>query len=132
MKITTVKLTKAKLARMPSQDRTLLLSLGNVSNEINVLQKLMMMVPKEDPTREVRVVEQGQGSAAGLTAATAVNGLPELFDVTLKSARRVAELFQVLMVEIISKSIDGELETEDVDPGELPKNVRVPPTIFLR
>ena len=61
MKIIRMKLTKEKLERMPPKDRTLLLLMGNISNEINILQKLMLMVRKQDaPLRVVDIVEAGQ------------------------------------------------------------------------
>ncbi len=61
MKITTAKLTKAKLAAMPAKERTLLLLMGHVVNEINVFQKLMLMVRKGDAgTKVVDLVEAGQ------------------------------------------------------------------------
>ena len=61
MKITTAKLTKAKLAAMSAKERTLLLLMGHVFNEINVFQKLMLMVRKgEAGTKIVDRVEAGQ------------------------------------------------------------------------
>jgi hypothetical protein len=61
MKITRVNLTKEKLARLPPKDRTLLLLAGHVSNEINILQKLLMGVGRVDPPcKAVDIVEAGQ------------------------------------------------------------------------
>ena len=234
MKITSVKLTKKILECLSANDRTLLLLLGNVSNEINVLQKLIMMVRKGNPrSRIVDIVEAGQAlifmrmlvgklhearvlvdkrvngderfgrtadwagkdqlkrvnkhfnewgsllgevrdklsfhswdkdgliegsfaalsedepwdfylsdivansfyyasemvvtrSMIGLTAAgkaastnkeAEAAGLAEVFDAALDAASLLSSLFQILMVEIIDKSIDEQLDTEDVDIG---------------
>jgi hypothetical protein len=43
VKITRLRLTKEKLAKLPEKDRRLLIILGGLSNEINTLQKLMML-----------------------------------------------------------------------------------------
>lgn len=238
MNITSLRLTKKTLSRMPVKDRTLLLLVGNISNEINVLQKLLMMVRKKDvDSRVIDIVEAGQAlifmrmligklheahvlvakrvnsderfgrnadwagkeqlkrankhfnkwgalissvrnklsfhswdqdglvektfaeipedepwdfyltgmvansfyyasemvvtrSMIGLTgvakaAPTGINveaaGLAEVFDAALDGANLLAQLFQVLMVEIIDQSVDESLETEELDIGQPPQ-----------
>lgn len=54
-------LTKERLAAMPADERSLLLLLGNAVNEINVLQKLTLMMRKDAaPSKIVDHVEAGQ------------------------------------------------------------------------
>lgn len=61
MKITRVTLTKEKLASLSERDRTLFLLLGNVTNELSILQKLLMMTRKgPPPSKMVDIVEAGQ------------------------------------------------------------------------
>ena len=61
MKITRVKLTKEKLAKLRDRDRTLFLWLGNVTNELSILQKLMLMTRKgAPPSKMIDIVEAGQ------------------------------------------------------------------------
>lgn len=61
MRIYSAKLPKGHLTRLPEADRSLFLLLGHVSNEINVLQKLMLMMRQDDPpSRVVDIVEAGQ------------------------------------------------------------------------
>ena len=50
----TIKLTKEKLAKLCERDRTLFLLLGNATNELTILQKLMMTVRQgEAPSQMV-------------------------------------------------------------------------------
>lgn len=61
MQVQRAKLPKQDLANLSQAKRTLFLLLGHVSNEINVLQKLMMMLRREKaPSRVVDIVEAGQ------------------------------------------------------------------------
>lgn len=54
-------LTKRQLASMPSEDRKLFLVLGNVVNEVSLLQKLMAMRRRTvAPSKAVEIVENGQ------------------------------------------------------------------------
>jgi hypothetical protein len=62
MELRRVILTKSKLLALPSKERSLLLLLGQASNEINVLSKLILMVMRKDesPSPIVDHVETGQ------------------------------------------------------------------------
>lgn len=61
MQIHKARLPKQHLARLPEADRGLFLLLGHISNEINVLQKLMLVLRRDDPpSRVVDIVEAGQ------------------------------------------------------------------------
>jgi hypothetical protein len=61
MQIHRTKLPKQHLARLPEADRSLFLLLGHISNEINVLQKLMLMLRRGDaPSHLIDIVEAGQ------------------------------------------------------------------------
>src|SRR5262245_27696849 len=61
MEIHRAKLPKNRLQRLPAEDRTLFFLLGHLSNEINVLQKLMLMMRRGDPpSRVIDIVEAGQ------------------------------------------------------------------------
>jgi hypothetical protein len=53
-------LTKQRLAAMPATERQALLLLGHATNEINLFQKLTMMVRKEDAHTIVTRCENGQ------------------------------------------------------------------------
>lgn len=55
-----LELTKQRLAAMPAAERRALLLLGHATNEINVFQKLMMMVRKEEAHSIVSRCENGQ------------------------------------------------------------------------
>jgi hypothetical protein len=55
-----LELTKKRLAAMPPGERRALLLLGHATNEINVFQKLMMMVRKEEAHSIVTRCENGQ------------------------------------------------------------------------
>jgi hypothetical protein len=59
MKIMRVRLTKERLAGLPAKDRKLLLVIGGLSNEINILQKLMLHT-RIAPHGIVDIVEAGQ------------------------------------------------------------------------
>ena len=59
MKITRLRLTKERLAALPAKDRKLLLVIGSLSNEINILQKLMLHT-RIAPAGIVDIVEAGQ------------------------------------------------------------------------
>jgi hypothetical protein len=62
MHVTVAKLTKARLAAMPANERSLLLLLGHVLNEVNVLEKLILACSMTHPTNKiVDIVEAGQG-----------------------------------------------------------------------
>jgi hypothetical protein len=61
MLIARMNLTKERLSQLPSDTRTLLLLLGHASNEIIVLQKLVMLVPKgRTESHLVNIVDAGQ------------------------------------------------------------------------
>lgn len=61
MQVHQLKLTKKKLAAMPSAERTVLLLLGHASNEINILSKLILMARKNAPAvKLIDHVEAGQ------------------------------------------------------------------------
>jgi hypothetical protein len=61
MQIHRAKLPKWHLERFPEADSSLFLLLGHISNEINVLQKLMLMLRRGDPPAHlVDIVEAGQ------------------------------------------------------------------------
>jgi hypothetical protein len=55
-----LELTKRRLAAMPAAERHALLLLGHATNEINLFQKLMMMVRKEETHSIVTRCENGQ------------------------------------------------------------------------
>jgi hypothetical protein len=55
-----LELTKQRLAAMPAEERRVLLLLGHAVNEINVLQKLMMMVRRDEAHSIVTRCENGQ------------------------------------------------------------------------
>jgi len=57
-----MKLTKERLSQLQPDTRSLLLLLGHASNEIIVLQKLFLMVPKgRSKSHLVNIVDAGQG-----------------------------------------------------------------------
>jgi hypothetical protein len=63
LKIQRVRLNKEQLERIPARDRTLLLLLGHVCNEINVLQKLILMTMRQTdcaPSPVIDMVQTGQ------------------------------------------------------------------------
>ena len=60
MQIFKLELTKRRLAAMPAEERRALLLLGHAANEINVFQKLMMMVRMEEAHSIVTRCENGQ------------------------------------------------------------------------
>jgi hypothetical protein len=61
MEVRQAKLSRAKLAAMPQNERAVLLLLAHAANEINVLSKLIMMMRKEEPDSViVDHVEAGQ------------------------------------------------------------------------
>lgn len=59
MFITRLKLTKERLASLPEKDRRVLLIVGGLSNEINILQKLMMLTRSTEDA-VLNIVEAGQ------------------------------------------------------------------------
>ncbi|MCX7310290.1 MAG: hypothetical protein NTV56_00830 [Alphaproteobacteria bacterium] len=61
MDVHVAKIDRAKLAALPESDRVLLLLLAHASNELNVLQKLILMMRKTDPPSQIiDHVEAGQ------------------------------------------------------------------------
>jgi hypothetical protein len=60
MKIYQVKLSKGALALMPPEERKLLLLLGHVNNELNVLSKLTIMSGEQESNKVVGLVQTGQ------------------------------------------------------------------------
>jgi hypothetical protein len=80
LQIFTVELTKKQLASMPEEERRALLLLGHAINEINVLQKLIMMHRREPaPHKVVERVEAGQALIVGRVLIGKLHEAWELF-----------------------------------------------------
>jgi hypothetical protein len=61
MKVYQAEITKEALASLQPEKRQLVLLLGHAANEINVLSKFALMIPRKDTSHElVRQVETGQ------------------------------------------------------------------------
>jgi len=77
-----VDLTKEKLAAMPVEERRLLLLLGHATNEINVLQKLILMAGQATP--ELKFVDHVQAGQIFVLMRTLIGKLHEAWELFVK------------------------------------------------
>ena len=77
-----VNLTKEKLAAMPVRERRLLLLLGHAANEINVLQKLILMAGQATP--ELEFVDHVQAGQVFVLMRTLIGKLHEAWELFVK------------------------------------------------
>jgi len=95
MEVQRVMLTKRKLVALPPAERSLLLLLGQASNEINVLSKLILMVMRKDapPFLIADHVETGQLCVLLRVLAGKLHEAWELFKKRVQADRPLAEKY---------------------------------------
>jgi len=90
MQIFKLELTKQKLAAMPAEERRALLLLGHAINEINVLQKLIMMHRRTPaPHKVVDRLEAGQALILGRVLIGKLHEAWELFKVRVQGSAQL-------------------------------------------
>lgn len=96
MQVYRVKLPKQHLAALPEADRKLFLLLGHVSNEINVLQKLILMLRREDaPSSMVDIVEAGQAMIVLRNLIGKLHEAYRLFNEQVQGNKEIRERFGI-------------------------------------
>lgn len=84
------KIDRAKLAAMSENERVLMLLLAHASNEINVLQKLLLMIRKDDPPSPIiNDVEAGQAFIFIRLRVGKLHEAWELFRIRVQSDRAI-------------------------------------------
>jgi hypothetical protein len=81
-KVYKIDLTKGKLAAMAAEERQLLLLLGHAANEINVLQKLILMASQATP--ELKFVDHVQAGQVFVLMRTLIGKLHEAWELFVK------------------------------------------------
>jgi hypothetical protein len=87
-------LPKDKLAAIPKDERVLLLLMGHVTNEINVFSKLILMMRKEQPERQIEdFAEGGQIFIVMRTLIGKLHEAWEMFRARAQSNKAIAEAY---------------------------------------
>jgi hypothetical protein len=103
-----VDLTKEKLAAMPADERQLLLLLGHAANEINVLQKLILMALQ--PTPELKFVDHVQAGQVFVLMRTLIGKLHEAWELFVKrfqSAPQISAKYLPKLNTEATTALDG-------------------------
>ena len=100
-----VLLPKAKLAAIPKEERVLLLLMGHATNEINVFSKLILMMRKEQPERQIEdFAEGGQIFIVMRTLIGKLHEAWEMFRTRAQSNRAIAETY-IMKLDDEGKSV---------------------------
>lgn len=91
VKVVRVKLTKDGLAAMPQADRSLLLLLGHVTNELNVLHKIMLAMLRDTcQPHEIKIIHHGQALIVMRLLIGKLHAAWELFTRRVLSSKRIS------------------------------------------